>query len=307
MYRFFHGDLPREYQHDYETSLFNLREHRLLQRQMGWHSFFLAAESAAVALAEIHFCVDEGIARSPYRSPFGGCDHSQTLRLPDLIQFMANVEEELKRLGVKRCSVKMAARPAGTRSTQETALLERGFRVEMMEKSTYLPLQNSFEERLYVSELGRLKKSIKHNFVGAQMPLSQWRDVFQFIKHCHEAKNFKLSMTEADVDALVQAFPERIHLFAVTREATMAAASFCVRTSQSTVFDFFHNHDVRFNEFSPVILLMKCMHNNLAQVAQWIDMGTSMNQENVNEGLYAFKLRMGGKPYEKLTLVKDLT
>jgi Acetyltransferase (GNAT) domain len=307
MYRFFLGELPSGFQIDYPTNLFNLKSHRMLQTPDGWISFYILSDEEKSAKAGVHFCLAGNQALSPYRSPFGGYEINSVVDATTLSTFIEFVEEELKNLGATTITIKLPSRLLTEASLFERLLGKQGFGVNAEEKAAMLRVSKTFDDNLYYSEKGRLKKLIQHQVVAEKIEISQWKDVYQFIQRCHAEKRFPMSMSQKEMEKLIEIFPDRVWLFRVTLNAEWMAASICVRTTEDTIYDFYHNHASAFDSFSPVVILFRQMNEAFLQEGiEWIDMGTSMLGSEVNQGLQDFKLRLGAKECVKYTLSKNI-
>jgi hypothetical protein len=87
----------------------------------------------------------------------------------------------------------------------------------------------------------------------------------------------------------------------------LVAASICIRVSNEVLYDFYHDHDALYDNFSPIVFLVKgihdyCCSNNI----RLIDLGTAMIGNKVNTGLMEFKLKLGADHAVKYSFEKSL-
>lgn len=308
MYRFLTSDPPTNYKRNYVAHLFNEREHRLLQIPAGWQSFYLVDEDHQEILGGVHFCIDQHLASSPFRSPYGGYELNSALPQSVLNDFVQLVDGELKKQDVRLVEIKLPSRPVADVWPIEQVLTDQGYQIIRSEKAAMLSVSDRFVERLHFSEQKRLRKLREKNFQVEQLAIDKWQTVYEFIHRCRTQKGFPLSMTRDQIGDLVAKFSERIFLFRVIHGSDWAAASFCVQTSSDTVYDFYHDHDASFDAFSPVVLLVTFMNGFfLERNVHRIDLGTSMLDDAVNEGLLTFKKRLGANEFVKLTFQKTLS
>jgi hypothetical protein len=103
---FIKGRVPDGFKVVYEISLFNSNEHRLLQSNGDWLSYYIINGKKKIAVAGIHFLVSNGLASSPYRSPFGSIDASPDLNPSVLFLFLQFIESDLLKSDVKSIVIK---------------------------------------------------------------------------------------------------------------------------------------------------------------------------------------------------------
>ncbi len=307
MYRFISGSLPVEYK-PFLSSLYSAESHRLLQSAQGWCSFHVVDEKKKVEVASCHLHVYQGIARSPYRAPFGGIELGARISKNVISEFVLHIESHLRRLDVTKIIFKLPSRAIKTQDGVEVILLKSGFQLELSEVASIIPVSKDFRKHLHESERKRLNKSIRAGLVAEPLPLSKIKDVYHFIKACRTRKNYEISMSWAEMEKLAKAFPENVLLFAVKNADEIIAAAICIKVNQRTLYDFYHDHSAKYDQYSPVVMLVNEIHHYAMQHKfVWIDLGTSMIGDQINIGLHRFKLRLGAKPALKNSLIKVLT
>jgi lipid II:glycine glycyltransferase (peptidoglycan interpeptide bridge formation enzyme) len=114
-------------------------------------------------------------------------------------------------------------------------------------------------------------------------------------------------MTFADLNKTVVTFPDRYLLFGIMKEGEIIAATISIQINQNCLYNFFANHDRKYNSLSPLILLIEgiyayCQENRIGL----FDLGTSALQGKPNFNLLDFKMHIGGVPSAKLTFNKTI-
>lgn len=113
-------------------------------------------------------------------------------------------------------------------------------------------------------------------------------------------------MSLKDLQTTVNRFPENYKLFAVFHHDRLAAASIAIQVTDEILYDFYHDHHPDFNYFSPIVMLIKGMHDHaLANNIKLIDLGTSSLNNAPNFSLLSFKLKLGAIPSSKFTFEKN--
>ncbi|WP_227763862.1 hypothetical protein [Hymenobacter sp. 15J16-1T3B] len=251
----------------------------------------------------------DGRAGSPAAAPFS---YPQLLTAdvptPVLDEWLRTAHEQLAAHGCRSWQLRLppfAYEPA--RSGALVAALQRlGYQVELAEIDTYLPLSQPYEARLHPSERRRLHKCQRHGFRFEQEPPLLLPLAYEFLRRCREEKGQALSLTEAQLAALFRDFPRDYLLFSVRDAAgDWAALTVAVLAGRGVLYNFYPASPLRYNAFSPVVLLNAGLHAfGQASGLRLLDLGTSTLPEGLNESLLHFKRHLGGVPSLKLTLTR---
>jgi len=308
-FSFHEAQIPEGYQFSITESLFNREAHRKLQAKSNWHSFYLLNQARRTVDGTIHFHLHDGVARSPFKATFGGFDLSEKIR-PEIIRgFLMYVEERLKEKGATSLFIKLPLRFVSTYKFDgvEDILDGRGFKVALEEAGSILEVSESLTNVIHHSEKAVLKKAQDRKFKFENIPLSELNDIYLFIKQCHDEKGYPLSMSLQEIQSLGAQFPLDIHLFGVKDDDRLVAASICIRVGEKVLYDFYHNHDAFYQEFSPIVFLINGIHDYCYEhQIPFFDLGTAMLGTEVNTSLLTFKLKLGGKRGVKYTFEKRL-
>lgn len=139
------------------------------------------------------------------------------------------------------------------------------------------------------------------------MPLLQLQKIYIFLEACRKEKGYVLSMSFVEIEKLATVFPERIILTAVLDKNQIVAANISIRVFEHVLYNFYHDHASAYDPVSPIVLLNEGLYQLCQQEKiQFLDLGTSNIEGELNESLLNFKINLGAKPSRKLTFTKKL-
>ena len=139
------------------------------------------------------------------------------------------------------------------------------------------------------------------------MPLQQLQKIYIFLDACRKEKGYSLSMSYAEIEKLAKVFPERIILTAVIDKNQIVAANISIRVYDHVLYNFYHDHASEYDSVSPVVLLNEGLYQLCQkEKVQFLDLGTSNIEGELNESLLNFKINLGAEPSRKLTFTKKL-
>lgn len=294
---------------EYPISLFHLPEHRGLQNQMGWRSFFVLHEKTRKLYSEVHFHCEGRLAASPLRAPFGSYLFSEKLPPEVLFDFILFTEEELKKKQIGHILLKEA--PAGYFPGQHQVLmpllLNLNYTVQQAEISSLIPVtEKPFAEIVDSWESRKLRQAREAELTTRLIHAENLEMVYSFIWQCRQQKHYSLSMTLEEVNNVVQKFHDRFILFGVFDQDNLAAASIAIRVTDNVLYNFYSDHHANYDSLSPAVMLIEseyqyCRDHRLAL----LDLGTSSIHGKLNFPLLDFKMRLGARPSPKYTFTKQ--
>ncbi len=306
---FHEGPVPSRYSFSFTESLFNQQAHRQLQAMSNWHSFFILNQTTSAVQGAIHFHLNDGIAQSPFRATHGGFDLHQDIQRESILNFVKFTEQQLRKSGATKIFIKLRLRLTNENefSLAENVLLTSGFQISKKEEGCILRVTQFFNERIHYSKRKRLKKAIRNNLQFKTVDNSELKSIYSFLSQCRREKNYELSMSFDEMNDLVSAFPDKVLLFIVKDGDHFVAASICLRVMNDVLYDFYHDHDASYDEFTPIVFLVKGIHDYCyANKIPLIDLGTSMMGDKVNTGLMEFKLKLGADRALKYSFEKSI-
>ena len=266
-------------------------------------------DSSGSIVALLHVHVENEIAVSPLRSPYGSILFSKKLT-PDLLtQFVLFVEGGLKHR-IKKIQLKNSPE---IYSPDENELLRNSLEAlgyeSTAETSAVIPVTtDKFESILHHSARKRLRKCKDAGLVFSQQPRQNLESVYQVLKDWREQKGYSLSMSLEELKKVTGIFPDVFFLTAVMDKDRLVAANISVQVNSRVLYNFYHDHDAEYDSFSPVVLLNEGLYMFCQQRAlKLLDLGTSQIDGKLNESLFNFKLKLGAQPSNKFTFVKTLS
>lgn len=308
-YIFHDGPLPPGATLGYSPAIFNTEAYRSLYASGNEQSFFLLEKSQSIACAGVHFQMDGGVARSPFRAPFGSFEFDGHIVPRKLYEFLQYVEYQLRSKGVKKIFLKNPphAYAPSKNALLETFLLNQQYGVQQAEVSAVIPVTvKTFAERIRHSEQLRFRQGTEAGFAFQNPGPEKLEQVYRFIAACHKEKGYSLSISEDDLAKTVRTFPEKYILSVITNQEEIVAAAVSIRINESILYNFLVNHRKEYNTLSPPVVLLDglyayCQQHSIAL----LDLGTSALGGQPNFNLLDFKLHLGGMPSPKFTFVKE--
>jgi hypothetical protein len=273
-------------------------------------AFYILMPSEMKAVASIHFHINEQSASSPYRAPFGSIELAAALAPRLLYEFFEYLEVQLAKRGVREIQIKNPPQgyaPASL-SLIETVLINQGYQVVTAELTALIASDAAgFSQRIRHSEKLRLQQAKNAGCAFCHWPVESLRQVYDFLSRCHEEKGYPVSITFDDLYKTVATFPDRYLLFGIIKEEEVIAASISIKINQNCLYNFFANHNRKYNPLSPLILLIEgiyvyCQENRIGL----LDLGTSALHGKPNFNLLDFKMHIGGVPSAKVTFNKKI-
>jgi len=306
----FHATEPNEKESfDFERSLFHHRDHLSLQKKSGWRWYYARHIKRDHVVMSLFLNIDNGVARSAVRSPYGTIECTENLPAEALYDFLKYVEQHLQLNGVTRVMLKTPPfhYPVGSNGLLQPYLLNLGYRIADAEVGAVRFTTNPFAAGLNKYGQQVLRKSMKQNLQVKFLSPDQVDSVYEFIHSCHQLKEYALSMSLADLKDTIACFPDRYLLTGVFDDEELIAASMAVRVRSDVLFNFYADHAAKYDALSPMTVLIHhlysyCQTNRI----HLLDLGTSAANNQPNFGLLNFKIRIGALLSPKLTFEKIL-
>ncbi len=280
-------------------------------------SFYLeeparAQGPAGRTLAQLHIGLDAatGVAHSPGQAPFGAVQAVPGVPVAALHQLLAAAEAALYRRGQRRLALRghpFCYDPAAAAQLAEV-LRQRGYAVPLAEQNYHLESARDFAAHLHSSERRRLHKCQRHGFVFEQEPPLLLPAAHAFIAACRQERGQAAPLPLPRLQALFRAFPREHFLFSVrTPAGEWAALTLAIRVGERVLYNFYPASPLRFNAFSPVVLLTAGLHEFArANGVAVLDLGTSTLGGQPNVSLLQFKRHLGGVAGLRLSWEKVL-
>jgi hypothetical protein len=243
---------------------------------------------------------EDRIFTSPRRGTFGGFGLNQPLDLQIVELFVTTIVDFLKSLGAGAIRLKCppSSHNLALSSIVTNILLRHGARLSGYELNYDMRMDDRpFLERIAYSNVKRIRKCLRMGFVAEQIAAADYADAYHVICENRERHGYPISMTAAQLEELVAAFPGRVHFFAVhpdPQKSRIVAASVCLALSPAILYVFYWGDAADMGAFSPIALLASCIYAfSQRQGFHLLDVGTSTVLGEPNHGLINFKRNLG--------------
>jgi len=308
--KFIEGALPEGYRCDFDSYLWNEPRNLTIQSLNGWYSFYALKSEKKAARARVHFHVEDGVAVSPYKNPFGSYEFSDALAPKEFYDFIKWVEAQLTHRGVKRIEIKSYPQlyNQSCSAILSTFLVNLGYKIRNAELSACIEVNpNSLYQVMSSWEKRKAGQIRKSNLRFSVVPVNKIKDVFDFISSCREERRQTLSMNYGQMKTVSDQFADRFVLFGMYDNNALAAASISIYVNKHILYNFYSAHARQYDSLSPVVRLMEGIYEFCqTEKIQLIDLGTSALQGRPNFSLLDFKLNLGATPTQKFVFEKTL-
>jgi hypothetical protein len=303
------GPAPAQYPLAYQPYLFNTKQHRSLQTETGWKEFHWLDGVSKTVLISVFFNVQDSLAKSPFRAPFGGFEISDGIQAEMLLNFIHEIEKTLRQ--EKTQALEILCPPELYSKNQPLitlALVRLGYEIILTEPGACIVIDESqLVTKMANDKLTRLKKCEKVGVSYKEISLDKLTEVYTFIDACRSRQERKLSMTLVELTKTVDALPESFFMVGVYDGQNLISATICIRVSESIVYTFYSAHDPNYNDISPQVFLLVNLYTwCTAHQIKLLDLGTSALDGQPNTPLLDFKLRMGATATNKFKFRKTL-
>jgi hypothetical protein len=289
---------------------FNSQEYVQLHDNEHVYSFFFVNEASKETIARIHFEVEDGVAKSHWRAPFG-CFETSVQKQGDLEILWTQVEAELVSLGVYRMEIR--SWPSCFYPYQTQILWDffesKGFEHLYSDFDFYWPIGMLEAKHLLLkSERKRLRKC-QESRLQFQDWLSPDADaVFDCLYRFRADKNIPLNLSNDTLRLSLAMFPERYLVFTVKDKDRIVAVSVCVKVNDEILYHFCLSADMGYNHLSPSVLMYVGIYEYCQRKGFAIfDFGTASIRGDKQESLFLFKQKLGGQLAAMPTFSKQLT
>ena len=254
--------------------------------------------------------VRPGLFVSPGRGAYGGFDITSDMDDAELVHFITSTEELLRTAGAQH--VELVLPPFcympqhGPRAL--AILCRQGYRVIRQELNQAVTVgETSLAEQGNYANRKRLNKAARAGLVVRQLEVSEYQSGYEAILENRLKKERSLSMSWEDVQAMIAAFPERVHLFGAEQNDGIIAAAICLTVSRRVLYVYAWGERAGAEPLSPVSSIAAHVYAFAQRRGiALLDLGTSSVDGIVNPGLIRYKQSLGATPSLKLWLKKSL-
>lgn len=253
---------------------------------------------------------DNGVFVSPRRGTFGGLSLNAEIELQMLFRFIAAVVAHIRAQGAR--SVRVRCAPAshdGALLAISVNMFSRlGFQLREAELNNDMRIDGrAFIDRIDYGNVKRIRKTEREGFICDQLDGRALPAVHALLAGNRGRLGVSISMSLEQVRQMAALFPQRLHLFAVYRDAgrqEMVAAALCLALSPHVLYVLYWGDGPDMRRYSPVAMLAShiyafCVREGFAV----LDVGISTLHEEPNFGLVNFKRNLGFTESLKLEMV----
>lgn len=253
---------------------------------------------------------DNGVFVSPGRGTYGGLSLNAEIQLQVLCRFVAAVVAHLQAQGARSVQVRCApaSHDDALLATSVNMLSRLGFQPRKAELNSDMRIDGrAFIDRIDYGNVKRIRKTEREGFVCDQLDGQALPAVHALLVENRRRLGVSISMSPEQVRQMAALFPQRLHLFAVYRDASrrgMVAAALCLALSPKVLYVLYWGDSPDMRSYSPVAMLAShiyafCVREGFAV----LDVGISTLNEEPNFGLVNFKRNLGFTESLKLEMV----
>ena len=294
-------------QYSFDVFLFLQPEHLLLQG--GENTWIVFAESKKGIEIMMSLFLEKEEAFSPLRMSFGGIMAKETVRYSDVesfVQFMISFCQHQKVKALKITTYPFSYAP-NLSAIYTHIFLQKGFLVSNADITHYLTLDDTFEDKLHLSALRRLRKCQKEGFIFEHWEQADLLFVYNFVTRNRNRKNYPVSMSFEDFQSTVAAFPDNYWVFVIRKEQEIIALTVAIVINKDILYNFYPADKEEYLQYSPIVMLMAGLHQFARERGfQILDLGISSDKSKPNNGLIRFKENLACKSSLKLSFSKSL-
>ena len=247
---------------------------------------------------------------SPLKAPFGGFYFPETASRESFIQFLLHLDEIACLRKWTSIEIRLPSRLYydGQEAGFDKELQSAGFHLIHEDLNFHLPADRPVRQHFHKSERWKLNKLLRKGFKFGINHKPDWSILYPYLLKSRIRKGYSLSMTENELKNSYEAFPERYRTWEVKSPGNeLAAFATSVRVCKDIEYVFYTADDEKFRNYSPVVLLLAGVYENLRREAgdcAILDLGTASIQGNLLDGLAGFKRALGGMETSKAVLRK---
>lgn len=298
-------DLPYQFSKECKN-LYNHPKHLFLQSTEPVYTFIL--ESAFYSTIWIHFRLSSNRLISPLRAPFGGFEGNLNLPKEGYLFLLDSIKKGGLLLGATEIIIKLSPAFHSTDYIDESCFLQSGFSCEGAYNNIHISIDTTpFHEKINNNKLRKLNQCKRSHFTVKEIPVDE--RLYTFLLHCRTQRDYPISMSYNELEALKSVFPTEIIGVGVFDKDQLVCASVAVRVNRNTLYNFMPASLLEYNAFSPIILLTAYLYQYCQdQKINVLDLGISCNEQGTEKhSLLNFKLQLGGSSLLKVRYHQLLT
>ncbi|MDW3194779.1 MAG: GNAT family N-acetyltransferase [Cytophagales bacterium] len=253
--------------------------------------------------AAITLNCNDGIATSLNRSPFGSIWMNNKLSKETLHQFLDFIKTELAKMGIQKIQI-ICPSPIYAHAPTAEFWIKEGFRAFTHETNQHLIVKGAFDAGLHQMERRKLKKlrSGKIYFARELISNDLLSECHDFIDECRQEQGLKINISIDKLKELCFSMDGRYEVFTARAAETLVAAVIACRVDQNHLYYYLPATDNRYRRDSPMVGLLELIYETCRdENIQYLDLGISSIDGQLQQGLYDFKQRLGAVQTTKST------
>lgn len=208
----------------------------------------------------------------------------------DFESYWLEVRSQLKERKVKRVEL---THPSEIYQgyIQEAWLQEVGFSVMYEDINHHIVMR---EYQMHEMEKRKLRKIADADYRFAPASRNSFGAIYDFLARCRAERGLLLSVNKFRLGRLLMTFPDRYDLFAGYKGDQMACATITLKSAPNVAYYFLPGTLEAYKKDSPMVALLHVIVDQFKGSHKYLDLGISSVKGIPQEGLIAFKERMGG-------------
>ncbi|MEP1095472.1 MAG: GNAT family N-acetyltransferase [Cyclobacteriaceae bacterium] len=259
------------------------------------HSDLLCYENEQFFLP---IALDQGLAISIPRSPFGSFFLKDNCELDVFLSFVNQVKNDLKSRGVSHLNLIHPPKNY-TGYIREDWLASAGFAKKFSDINQHIPLHSNWEDEIHEMQRRKLTALENEGFEFKKMDADELEKAHQFVKVCRIAQELSINISYEILKQLSDQ-TEAYDLFGVFRDNKISALCIAARVTKKTAYYYLPATSPMFRSQSPMVLLIAGMVAYYRSAGfESFDLGISSIEGRPQETLRIFKERMGASELTK--------
>ncbi len=173
----------------------------------------------------------------------------------------------------------------------EAWLEEVGFSMRYEDINHHIELRN---HQLHEMEIRKLKKIAPLDYRFEPASRNSFGVIYDFLAKCRAEKGLVLNINKFKLGRLFMTFPDKYDLFAGFKGKELACATITLKSAPNVAYYFLPGTLEAFKKDSPMVALLHVIVDQFKGKYKYLDLGISSVNGKPQDGLIAFKERMGG-------------
>lgn len=257
--------------------------------------FEIAKKGQTLARMWTNLIEDRGY--SPWRAPFGSIECCDKINVRILNQFISEIKLSLLAEGIKTLDVVHYPNfyDVINAGIIEECFLSNGFKAKPADTNQHIDVYiQDFASRISYAQRKRLNKCKKADFKDNIEGKESVKDAHELLTESRNRKGYPITMSYPELMRMFELHPEHYFLFTIRDQGVMIAMAICIRVSENIIYNFYHADHEDYGMYSPTVMLVDSVYKYCqAKGIDFIDLGISSVDGELNEGLYNFKKGLG--------------